>query len=829
MESLWGRHKISAIGTLILLAGVATYANSFKGVFLLDDSPWIVETPPKIADNLFSYLQLFYIAGMRNLVTISLAINYRLGHLDTWGYHAVNLFFHLGAGLALYGIVRRTLLTTKLRERFGAKSTPLAAAVAILFIVHPLQTESVTYIIQRAQSMMGFFQLLAMYCVVRGFDSNRKTGWHLGALLCCIFGLDVKPHMIGMPLLILWYDRTFISGSLRAALTRSKVLYLGLIWVWAVNVGNLARGLGGFDIGGRGANPDAAGGDMTKWEYASSQFYVVCLYIKLAFCPVGLCLDYTLPIVRGWMAIVPYAIVMIALGLFTVWGMARHTAWGFVGAWFFMNLGPTSSIIRRPDLAVEHRMYVPLAAIVVVQVVGGYVLLGWIAKRLALNTSSRMRGAACALGAVILGSFGLLTFMRNEDYRSNEAMWTDVVNKRPGNPRAHNNLGLEYLHQGKLDEAQSHFVEALKINPGYWQATYNLGLVFEARNKTEDAIKLYTSILQVDFPALKKSLVNAYNTVGLDLRKNGKLADAAIQFRNAINIDSKFWPAHFNLALILASSGSNEDSINEFKQTLELNPEYSEAQDQWAYVEVALAAKLESQQLWDSAVEHYTEAVRHKPDYADAVLKLAAAYKKRSELDVQSTALLKIADDALLALKAAPADQNVQYQAANTRNDAGFFLLNRGKFKDASAQFRTAISTMPTYWQAHFNLGICAERAGNTDEAIASFREAFKLCPSSDLARNQLVNALNTEGLVLRSKVYLSDAENCFRDAIKIDPNYWQAHYNLALVLHERHKMPDAINEYNKTIEINPAFKDAIKFRGEAQNELEKSKVPSHP
>jgi protein O-mannosyl-transferase len=810
----------AAIAVLALIT-LAAYWSSFKGVFLFDDIQYIVDDPPRIAQPWWAHLTGFYLAGQRNLVTLSLIANHAAAGLETWGYHAFNFTVHLIAGLALFGFTRRTLLTPLLRERFEGVAAPLAFCVAALFLIHPLQTESVTYVIQRAQSMMGMFQFLAIYCVARGFVSKRMDAWHFAALLCCVFGLDVKPHMIGMPALILLYDRTFVSRSFGEAFSRSKLLYLGLVWVWVVNVGNLARGLSQLDIGSRGANPEATAGDMTIPEYGLSQFYSACLYLKLSVWPHPLCLDYTLHIARETGEILPYAIVVLGLGLATLWGMWRLSAWGFIGAWFFLNLGPSSSIIRRPDLAVEHRMYVPLAAVIAAMIFGGYYIMRSMIKRIPLVPARDRLVVASWIGiAALISGFAYLTYERNNDYASSIAMWSSVVRLRPGNPRAQNNLGLAYFNADKLDEAENCFRESLRINPNYWPATYDLGLLLERRGDIEQAIAHYIVAVTVQFKPGVLTLANALNTRGLSLRSKGMLQEAAATFRMAMSFEPDYWQAYFNLGLVLSESGDFDSATAAFKRAVELNPAYGDSQKEWAGAEYTWAEKLAREDKWDSAVAHYKEALRLRPDFPDAIGALAGAYARQAGLDARQQQLAAMAGMLAEAVRKNPTDSASRYQAANAFNDLGLYLRGRNQLDEAAAQFNAALGDLPEFWQAQFNLGLIMEDRGKPEMAIPYYRKAMRAEAGAALARVRLVNVLNNAGLILRSQNKLTEAEANFREALSLDANYWQAHFNLALVLDSRGLLQEAVKEYQKCLELNPSFLDATTYLNKALQEI---------
>ena len=190
----------------------------------------------------------------RPLLNLSFALNYAAGGLDPLGYHLVNLALHLAAGLALFGIVRRTLLLPAMRECAGGAATRLALAAAVLWVVHPLQTESVTNIVQRAESLMGVFYLFTLYCAIRGFTGGSPYTWKLAAIVVCLTGMAAKEVMATAPLAILLYDAAFLSGSVRAAFAGRRKFYQALMATWgllallALSAGSHGRTVG-FGLG----------------------------------------------------------------------------------------------------------------------------------------------------------------------------------------------------------------------------------------------------------------------------------------------------------------------------------------------------------------------------------------------------------------------------------------------------------------------------------------------------------------------------------------------------------------------------------------------------
>lgn len=506
--------------------GLLIYSSSFAGQFVFDD--WLQILSNGRIRSIWPPWDLL-LGSTRPVGVVSFALNYAVHGTHLWGYHLVNLTIHLTATLVLYGIVRRTLSRGDLASRYTTVSQGLALAVALIWMAHPLQTQSVTYIVQRMESLAGLFYLLTLYGFLRAQDANRPGRWYVASVICCALGLGTKEIVATAPLVVLWYDRVFVASSWSEILKRRKLYYLALAGTWGVLAGLMVWHAGRYVDSGllvvRGVTP---------LEYALTQPSVILHYLRLAFWPQGQCLDYSWPPARTALQIAPSALILAGLLALTVWCIFRRPAWGFVGAWFFLILAPTSSVVPIRDLAFEHRMYLPLAAVVVVAVIGGHQLLEWILSRLSFASTWR-RGIEVGLAALMLAGLGYATHVRNQVYASGVAMWRDVVQKAPYNPRAHNNLAFALYLEGRYDEAALEYREALRRFPGYVYAHVNLGVL---------------------------------------LVRQGKLDDAVKQFRRAIELDPTDARAHLNLANTLAQQKATSQAVAHLRKALLLNPDY---------------------------------------------------------------------------------------------------------------------------------------------------------------------------------------------------------------------------------------------------------------
>jgi tetratricopeptide (TPR) repeat protein len=444
------------IPVLIIAAGLWAYHNSFQGPFIYDDVPNILENPTiRRVWPIWETFSLPRGSGLtgRPIINLSLAVNYAVGGTRVWGYHALNLGIHILAGLTLFGIVRRTLLQPRLRGRFGAAANGLALITAVLWTVHPLQTESVTYIIQRCESMMGLFYLLTLYCFVRGAVSERPHLWYGLCVTACALGMACKEVMVSAPLMVLLYDRTFVAGSFRVAWQRHGRLLAALAATWVL-LGYLAASGGSLGNVSRNAMIRIGWG-----EYLLTELGVIFRYLQLSVWPHPLSFDYYGLIARTWLSILPPALGMAILLTATVWAWKANSVWGFISAWFFLILAPTSSFFPLDSPMYEHRMYLSLAAVVTIAVVGVFE----IGKRLFAKQQDVVLG--CVVGGSVVVLFSFLTIQRNRDYNSVLTIWQDTVEKCPNNSRAHNNLGNALARTGKVEEAIAHYEQALRIEP----------------------------------------------------------------------------------------------------------------------------------------------------------------------------------------------------------------------------------------------------------------------------------------------------------------------------------------------------------------------------
>jgi hypothetical protein len=423
-----------------MVVTVLAYLNAFGNAFIFDDEQIIIKNP--------DIRQLWPVGiAARWVVDLTFKLNYATGQLRVADYHATNLLIHVLAALALYGVVKRTLTLPRVGETWKRHGGLLAGAVAALWAVHPIQTQSVTYICQRYESLMGLCFLATLYAFVRGVQARRRNGaaaWYGLSVVVCLLGMGTKEIMITAPLVVLLYDLLVASPSARETVRQRGVVHVGL-WLTVV-VFSLTEWQMFSVIEQRGSGVTLA---VSPWSYLLTQMQVIPHYLRLSLVPYPLCLDYGWSFVSRWTESIAPGLILVGLGVLTVWLWVRRRPEAFIGLWFFCILAPTSSVVPLPDAIFEHRMYLPLAAVLAALVLGSYRLFY---QRMAMARAVRVAGIG---GVIVLVGVGVvMTHQRNRVYRSALAMWEDVVGTRPRNHRARLNYSSALLTTGRTTEAR---------------------------------------------------------------------------------------------------------------------------------------------------------------------------------------------------------------------------------------------------------------------------------------------------------------------------------------------------------------------------------------
>ena len=351
------------------------------------------------------------------------------------------------------------------------------------------------------------------------------------------------------------------------------MFYLGLAATWAIVAGRIAEAFA--------PQAESAGfslSNLTAFVYARSELGVILHYLKLAFWPSGLCLDYDWPIAKTAGQILPGAVVVGGLLAATVWAFVRRPMWGFIGAWFFLTLAPTSSVVPIKDLAFEHRMYLPLAGVISAAVFAAYLAGKRLAQRLERRPESqqRLKWSSIGLSAVLVfaaaAALGRGTFLRNEDYHDGASMWEDTISKSPNNVRAWTSLGWELRRARKYDEAVQRLDEAIKLDPNYAMAYNNRAVVYADTRRFAEAIQDYDRAI-----ALRGNFAPAYNGRAAARIRIGRYEEALRDCDTAIRLKPDYAVAYNNRAVACFQLHRYPQALSDSDSAITLNPDYAEA------------------------------------------------------------------------------------------------------------------------------------------------------------------------------------------------------------------------------------------------------------
>lgn len=566
-----GRFTRPVVAAALVAVTVWAYSTSFRGVFLEgDDQDSIVSNPhvralwpPSVPLSAPADTTL---AG-RPVASASFALNYAAApagardvwspestahppeafYDNVWGYHAVNLGIHLLAGLVLFGVVGRSLEAPALRGRLGESSTLLSACVTGLWLVHPLQTESVTYLVQRVESLMGLFYLLTIYCSIRAAERDfRDHRWTAAAVLACLLGLGTKEVAATAPLMaVAWVWVLWPQTKLRAALP----LIGGLAATWLALALQIAATPRGGSVG-------FLVNDWTPWLYLQTQAGVLVHYLRLAFWPHPLVIEYGWRPPASWLQALP---AMLAVGLCVVAviaGVLARRPVALAGLWFFLILAPTSSLLPiATEVAAEHRMYLPIAGVIALVVLT--IFLG--VRRLRPSASGGPAVAAVSAGLMLV--LAATTHARNQDYWSVDTMVATIVAGRPDNANAQLAHAVRLVREGRFAEAESALRRALELPLPHGQDDRQLkaqmhmylGSSLSAQGKIAEGTPHLERAL-----ALNPDLTETYGLLGENYLGAGRSADALRSFEHAIEKMPDLPPLLTRAAMVLATSSRAE-------------------------------------------------------------------------------------------------------------------------------------------------------------------------------------------------------------------------------------------------------------------------------
>ncbi|MBC8465840.1 tetratricopeptide repeat protein [bacterium] len=772
---------------IIALVTICIYSNIYHSPLVFDDLRRI-EQNLKIRD-LSNYLFPIELLKPRHIVDLTFALNYKFGKLNVFGYHLINVLIHVLNGFLVYflalAIFRKISICSEFHRLSDFSISVMSLFTALIFIVHPIQTQAVTYTVQRYASMAAMFYMASVLFYlkariiqqgaerrahgaeirgqrseVRGrrtefkvqreelkAQSSRLKGrtrpkslalnfelstFYFLSILCGMLAFLSKQNTASLPGIILLVEYLLIDMTWQG--WKKKIPWFALTFVLWVFFAAYVSGLFSGGIGEGGLLEDVSERMMetekvSRWRYLCTQFNVLVIYIRLLFLPVKQNLDYLYAFKSGFIkGYTPLAfsciagIIVLSIGL-----IKKHVIVSFGIFWFFITLSVESSIIPIRDALFEHRLYLPMVGF---NIIAACVIFNFL--------SSKQTWVIPILISIII-PLGTASYLRNKVWQDPVVLWSDVLSKNNRSYRAHNNLGIAFKNKGYSEEALVHFSEALRIRPRYADVQNNLGVIHAGKGNFNEAMRHYSKALRI-----KPDFAEAHNNLGVALKQQGNLNAAISHYLESIRINPDYAEAYNNLGIVLVSQGRYREAVKHYSIALRIKPNHAEIQNNLGNAMMGAGEVKE-------AIGHYLEALQIKPNYAEAYYNLGAAH------------------------------------------------ANQGDYQGAKYHYLEALRINPDYMKAHLNLAEILKKQGRFEETIGHYLEALRINPDQAETHYKMGNFLKNEGR-------LEEAIYHYKEALRINPKFPEAHNNIGNTLMGRGNFREAIHHYEEALRIRPDF-----------------------
>ncbi len=751
----------------IIIAAFAAYSNSFHCPFVFDTDRMLMQGE-EIKEPSY-YFSFAAIHEPRAIVDLTFALNRHVHGLDVFGYHLVNIIIHIINGFLMY-ILARLLLNTLTKLPRNALSVA-ALFAALIFVMHPIQTQAVTYVAQRYASMAAIFYLATVilylkfrFCLREKGTGASSTIYLVLAIVSGMLAFMAKGNTASLPGVIvlveyLCFDRSWIRWKKKLpwfALSFACWLLFVLFVVGVIGRGTVSGNLL-EDVSSEMKETEL----ISRDNYFYTQLNVLVIYLRLLILPVRQNLDYVYPFKAGFFdGATPLAAFFLFILAFIGFRVRRRApVITFSIFWFFITLSVESSIIPIRDALFEHRLYLAMPAFALAI---SYVVTAVLAPRFKTAT---------AILLVIVISLGTATYFRNMVWRDKLTIWSDVVSKSPHNPRAHYNLGLAQFNGDDVPEAIASYEKAISLLPNYAQAHNNLGAAYNKAGNRNKAVTHLEKAIELD-PANDRACFN----LGAIHHDTGRLAEAAGYLEQAIGTNPLNTDALNRLGAVYLNQERIEEAITCFEQVTGSNPDNATAYNNLGFIR-------KSQGRYDEAAAHFEKALALDPEFADSHFNLASLLAERGDM-------ARSIPHYQQAIKLKPGLKDAY-------NNLGIAYYSTGRIGEAIEAYREAVRASPDFTDAWNNLGIACCANKETAEAIAAFTKVTELAP-------EYRDAYFNLALIYRDQGNTTEAQAALQEVLEINPEDLKSLTLLGDIAYDTDDMNEAATYYRKAIKILP-------------------------
>lgn len=547
---------------LILLA----YANSFQNAFQYDDFHVIIKNPSiKDPSNYYKFFLdpqigsgiIKETSGYRPLFLASFALNYYLGGLDVFGYHLLNFILHALCSILVFFIALFFLHIAYGEKELNATRYQLTAFfAALIFAVHPVQTESVTYITGRSSLMSALFFMAAFWSYTQYGLNGRVYHLFLSSFYF-VCALLVKETAITLIIVLVLFNLFFSLGRTWKSRLFSLSPYFFLSVVYLMT---RIYFFGTLKYSSQPIRP--------FYDNILTQLRAWVHYLTTLSVPLNLNIDYDFPISHSfWESGVLLSFFIITLLVFMVWRISQSSRLvGFFALWFVINLLPTNSLIPLEDVVTDRWLYLPSVGFAVIMALA----VEWIYRAKVAKRNRAWKLTFFFLCALVVELYGFATILRNFTWTSYWTLWEDAVAKSPNKARPHIALGLALNGVGRTQEAIEEFKKAIQLNPKAGEAHLNLGYNYCNQGKIEEAVEAFKTALTLG-PHLAPE---AHNNLGIAYLQRGRIPDAIREFELSIKARPFYARPYFKLGNIYEDGGKIDLAISYMEKAAKLEPEF---------------------------------------------------------------------------------------------------------------------------------------------------------------------------------------------------------------------------------------------------------------
>ena len=721
---------------VIILISLLSYFNIFENSFHFDDFGYIVNneglkeyfrhpTTFKPVDPIvFTLLNL----ENRSVVMDSFFLNYSVGGFNVFGFHIFNISVHILTCLLIFVLLKETLCNFRFSKN-GFKSDaginiPLLSS--LLFAVHPINTQAVTYISNRSTLLATFFFLSSFFFLIKYTRSalySSAFSFIFLSAISLLMGFGSKPIIISFPAVFIIYYLFFLSqkssaikkdllnkltSSIGFCIIASPLIltvfskYINSQWLSAINIKPLS-------LINSLLSPVTMALNLTK-DYISSFLYlltefkvIVFYYLKIIFFPFNQNVDPDFHIAQG-LTDIPVLFCLFLIILLLIIGLyfyKKNPLITFGIFWFYITLLPTSSIIPLLDPVAEHRIYLPFVGIAIIF----SVFLSAFYKKNQKSTAGLIASLIFIIAPIVILSS--LTIQRNFTWKDDVSLWSDAAEKSPLKPRPFTNLGESYEKKADYQKAIHSFKKAVSLAPDYDYAHNNLGTVYGKLNQFDLAIKEYLHVLKVN-----DQFTEAHYNLGKAYEMKGMLDEAVQEYLKTIGQQRDFYQAYFNLASIYSRRESYKKAISTYQKFLK-----------YADTDLLSVSDFNDYQAYERYKDDYLAYLKNKQLYPAAYFELGKIYMKTENIDMAFSYFSK-------ALK-------LDSSYVPARIALGNIFMMRGSYDDAEEFFQQVLKLDPDNIAAHNNLGLIYLRYKNKpSQAVYYFQKSLKINPSQPDAKS---------------------------------------------------------------------------------------------